>query len=105
VRILETLARVELSQGLPLDALIEETASRMPRDATVIAILPGGSPEVALALSNLRRRGFAVTVILNMYESEAFADASAPFLAERIGTQQLRDEASIAEICRTLVLR
>jgi len=33
VRILETLARVELTDGLPLADLIGETASRMPRDA------------------------------------------------------------------------
>ena len=88
MRILETLARVELTDGLPLPALIEEAASRMPRDATVIAILPPGSTESAIALGNLRRRGFAVTAILNMYEDYDFADAAAPFWprASRRGT-------------------
>ncbi len=105
VRILETLARVELTDGLPLPALIEETASRMPRDATVIAILPGSSQESAIALGNLKRRGFAVTAILNLYETYDFADAAAPYLAERIEVRHLRDEASVAEICRGLALR
>ena len=105
VRILETLARVELTDGLTLTQLIEETASRMPRDATVIAILPGGSEESALALGMLRRRGFAVTAILNLFETYRFADAAAPYLAERIEVRQLRDEQSIVEICRSFALR
>src|SRR5688572_19724228 len=105
MRILETLARVELTDGLTLPQLIEETASRMPRDATVIAILPGSSQESALALGMLRRRGFAVTAILNLFETDDFADAAAPFLAERIEVRQLRDERSIVEICRRFALR
>src|SRR6478736_2173907 len=100
VQILETLARMELTDGLPLPALIEEAASRMPRDATVIAILPPGSTESAIALGNLRRRGFAVTALLNMHDEWDFAIASAPFLAEGIETRQLKDETSIMEICR-----
>ena len=105
VRILETLARVELTDGLPLPALIDEAASRIPRDATVIAILPPGSTESAMALGNLRRRGFAVTALLNMYEDWDFAIAAAPFLAEGIDTRHLKDEASIMEICRSFALR
>jgi uncharacterized protein (DUF58 family) len=104
-RILESLARLELTDGLPLPALIEEAASRLPRDATVIAILPPGSVESAIALGNLRRRGFAVTAILNLYEESDFADAASPFLAERIEVRHLKDEASIMEICRGYALR
>ena len=37
MRILETLARVELTDGLTLAQLITETGSRLPRDATVVA--------------------------------------------------------------------
>jgi hypothetical protein len=77
----------------------------MPRDATVIAILPPGSVESAIALGNLRRRGFAVTAILNLYEESDFADAASPFLAERIEVRHLKDEASIMEICRGYALR
>jgi uncharacterized protein (DUF58 family) len=105
LRILETLARVELTDGLSLPQLIEESASRMPRDATVIAILPGGSIESAFALGSLKRRGFAVTVILNLFETHDFADAAAPYLAEGIEVRHLRDEMSIVEICRGFALR
>jgi hypothetical protein len=105
VRILETLARVELTDGLPLPALIDEAASRLPRDATVIAILPPGSTESAVALGNLRRRGFAVTVLVNMFEEHEFADAAGPLLAERLDVRHLKDESSIMEICRSFSLR
>jgi len=105
MRILATLARVELTDGLPLPALVEETASRMPRDATVIAILPGSSQESAIALGYLKRRGFAVTVILNLFETYDFADAAAPYMAEGIEVRHLRDEMSIVEICRSYALR
>jgi uncharacterized repeat protein (TIGR01451 family) len=105
LRILETLARVELTDGLTLPQLIEESASRMPRDATVIAILPGSSQESAITLGSLKRRGFAVTVILNLFETYDFADAAAPYLAEGIEVRHLRDEMSIVEICRSFALR
>ena len=38
-RIQETLARVELTDGLTLPQLIVEAGARLPRDATVLAIL------------------------------------------------------------------
>ena len=104
-RILESLARLEMTDGLPLPALIEETASRMPRDATVIAIVPPGSQNAALALGNLKRRGFAVTAILNLYEDYDYAQLAGPFLAEGLETRHLKDEQSILEICRGYALR
>jgi hypothetical protein len=39
-------------------------APRIPRDATLIAILPRVPVESAVALGTLRRQGFAVTAIL-----------------------------------------
>jgi uncharacterized protein (DUF58 family) len=104
-RILETLARVELTDGLPLPALIEEAGSRLPRDATVIAILPPGNTESAIALGNLRRRGFAVTALVNLHDEWDFAQAAGPLLAENIDVRHLKDEASIVEICRSFALR
>ena len=105
MRILETLARVELTDGLPLPALIEEVRSRLPRDATVIAILPPGSMESAVALGNLRRGGFAVTALLNMHDEWDFGEAAGPLLAEGIDVRHLKDESSIIEICRSFALR
>jgi hypothetical protein len=104
-RILETLARVELTDGLNLPQLIAESASRMPRDATVIALLPAVGAEAAAALSNLRRRGFAVAAILNLFDEFDFAQASGPLLTDGIETHHLKDEASIPAICRQFLLR
>ena len=103
--ILETLARMELTDGLPLPALIEEAASRMPRDATVVAILPRGDEVSAIALANLRRRGLAVTVVLNFHDDYEYSVAAGYFQSEGIETRHLRDEASIVEICRQYALR
>jgi uncharacterized protein (DUF58 family) len=105
IQILETLARVELTDGLTLPQLIGETASRMPRDASVIVILPQVTPEFAIALGNLRHQGYAVTAILNIYEEFDFAQASGPLLAIGIPTLQLRDEPGISAVCRKFMLR
>jgi uncharacterized protein (DUF58 family) len=105
MRILETLARVELTDGLTLPQLILETSSRLPRDATVIAILPQVTSDDAIALGNLRRNGYAITAILNVYEELDFAEAAGPLLAQGIDAQHLRDEDAIIHVCRQFVLR
>ncbi len=100
MRILETLARVELTDGLSFADLILETASRLPHDATVLAVLSSVTTETAVALGNLRRRGLAVSAILNVYDEDDFAQAAGQLLAEGIGSHQLRDPAGIAAVCR-----
>lgn len=103
MRILETLARVEPTDGLNLAQLVTETASRLPRDATVVAILTGVTVETATALGSLRRRGFAVTAILNMFEEREFAEAAGKLLEERIDSRHLKDETAVGTICRAFV--
>jgi uncharacterized protein (DUF58 family) len=105
MRILESLARAELTDGLTLTQLIGETQSRLPRDASVIVIMPHVDEEKAIALANLRRSGYAVTVVLNMYDEYDFAEASGPLVAAGIGTQHLKNEASVITVCRKFVLR
>jgi uncharacterized protein (DUF58 family) len=105
IRILQTLARLELTDGLPLSQLIQECEGRMPRDATVIAIVPAVTLDTVLTLASLKKRGFAVTAVLNLYDDIDFADASIPLIAAGIDTRHLRDEAAIATICRQFVLR
>jgi uncharacterized repeat protein (TIGR01451 family) len=104
-RILQTLARVELTDGLTLSQLIVETASRLPRDATVVAILSEASAETALALGNLRRRGHAVVAILIIFGEEQQDAAAGRLLAEGIEVRSVHDEASLAAVCAQQVLR
>jgi len=100
LRILETLARVELTDGLSFRQLIAETACRLPRDATVIAVLPSLSAEIAAALGDLRRRGMAVAAVLNLYDEDDFVRAAGRLLAEGIGACHLRDREAVVTVCR-----
>ena len=100
-RLRKALARVELTDGLHFDALVSETACRMPRDATVIAILQEVTERYAVALGNLRRQGYAVTAILNIHEMYDFAVASKHLLTEGISTHHLAEEAAISSIARS----
>lgn len=103
--ILEVLARLEKSDGLPFPQLVQEAASRMPHSATVIVLLTTVTVEAALALGNLRRRGLAVTAFVNVYDEMDFARIAGPLVAERIEVRQLRDRAGISRMCQRLLLR
>jgi uncharacterized protein (DUF58 family) len=63
-KIRETLARLELTDGMTFAQLILEMGQRMPKDATVIAVLPRVPVETSVALGQLRRQGFAVSAVL-----------------------------------------
>lgn len=111
-RILQTLARLELTDGFPFPELLAESSSRLSRDATVLAILTVVTEEAALALGNLRRNGFAVTAILVMFgdPSEYFDWAEPPewagrLLAEGITFRRVDDEASLSRLCAERILR
>jgi uncharacterized protein (DUF58 family) len=103
--ILQTLARVEKTDGMLFSQLVTESAAQLPMSASVIAILTRVTPEMAIALGNLRRRGMAVTAIINVFEDYHFADLSAPLLAERIETRHLKDRVAIPRICFNCVVR
>jgi hypothetical protein len=103
--ILQTLARVEKTDGLTFSQLLSEAGSQLPQSATVVAMLTRVTPETAIALGNLRRRGMAVTAIINVYDDHRFAELSAPLLSERVETRQLKDRAAIPRVCMNCVLR
>ncbi len=105
VRILEALARLELTDGLALADLVHETASRLPRDATVVVVLSSITPQAAVALGNLRRRGFAVTALVNAYHIHEFQRIAGPLAAEGIPARHFKDQADIAGLCQEYVLR
>ena len=99
-RILESLARVELTDGLRFTDLILEVASRLPRDATVVVVLPDVSPEVAIAVGSLKRRGFAVTAVLVMYDDEDhYADCVGRLLAVGVDVRHVENEQMLSALC------
>jgi uncharacterized protein (DUF58 family) len=100
-RVRELLARVELTGGLTFSQLVGEALPRLPRDATVIAVLPQVSVETALTLGTLRRRGFAVTAVLVLLENDKLELAQARLLAEGVrDLLHVHDEAELPELCR-----
>ena len=105
MRIMDTLARIELTDGLSFAQLVVETAGRLPRDATVVALLSSPTIETAVALGELRRKGLAVTAILNLYEDGDFERASAQLSAEGIEARHLKKAENLPNLCREYVYR
>jgi uncharacterized repeat protein (TIGR01451 family) len=105
-RIRETLARVELTDGLTFAQLILEMEGRLPRDATVVAILPEVSVETALSLGNLHRQGYAVSAVLILIDDEHFEEAYGRLMAEGVrDIRHLKDEEELPTLCQQEVLR
>jgi uncharacterized repeat protein (TIGR01451 family) len=99
-RIRETLARIELTDGFTFAQLVEETMPRVPRDATLLAVLPDVAVETALTLGNLRRRGFAVTVVLIQCDVHQLERCYGRLLAEGVrDVRHLANEAGLPELC------
>jgi uncharacterized protein (DUF58 family) len=103
--ILDTLGRVEKTDGLSFPQLVYETGSRLTRSATVVAILTAVTPATAVALGALRRRGLAVSAIINVYDEYDYARLAGPLIAEQIDVRQLRDRAAIPYVCLKTVAR
>jgi uncharacterized repeat protein (TIGR01451 family) len=99
-RILESLARLELTDGLDIAHLIAETQCRLPRDATVIAIVGDASEQTALALGILRRQGYAVTAVLIILDEEQEAIAHGKLRSQNIEVRHVRDELTLTALCQ-----
>ncbi len=105
-RIRETLGRVELTDGLTFAQLILEMEGRLPRDATVVAILPEVSVETALTLGNLHRQGYAVSAVLILIDGDHFEQAYGRLMAEGVrDIRHLKDEEELPTLCQQEVLR
>jgi uncharacterized protein (DUF58 family) len=105
-RIREVLARVELTDGLTFPQLVLEVSPRLPRDASVIAVLPAVPSEAALALGQLRRQGFAVSAILVMLGENELADGYGRLAAEGIrDVRPLPSESALPDLCNSQVNR
>lgn len=105
-RIRELLARVELSDGLRFAQFVLEITPRLPRDATVICILPDVTIETAVTLNNLLRQGFAVSVVTVMLDDDKFEKAYGRLLAEGIrDVRHINSEQALAHLCSSTMHR
>lgn len=98
-QIREVMARVELSDGLTFDRLMVEAEHRLPRDATVVAILAKVTPEAAISLGRLRRQGFAVSVVLLAFDEIERIDGAGPLIAQGLAVRALSDEEELYRFC------
>jgi CheY-like chemotaxis protein len=98
-RVRESLARLEFTDGFDFAHLALEMAARIPRDATVVAILPRVPVDSAIALGTLRRQGFAVTAILIGLDEEGKLEAHGRLLAQTIrDIRYVNNEDELAQL-------
>jgi uncharacterized protein (DUF58 family) len=111
MRLLETLARLEPTSGLEFSALVAEAAVQIPRDATVVAVVSRVTPEMALALGDLVRRGFLVTVIVVIFGADMLPDWAKPpewaeiLLAQNINFHMINSEDGVTNLCAQSIVR
>jgi hypothetical protein len=119
-RIRESLARLELTDGLSFSELVSEAASRKPRDATIDAVLGDVTTETAISLGNMRRNGFAVYAIVvlqgrdnslgsadgtRFLDSDGMIDKIGRLIAEGINVRHIDNEAAISDLCSEQLIR
>lgn len=108
--ILETLARLEQTDGMDFSDMVREIDSRIPRDATVVAVLRKVTPSIAAALGALAKRGFLVTTIIVAFGVELPDWARAPEWAEMLLTQGIdfhlvNSEEAISNLCAQAIVK
>jgi len=99
-----TLARLERTDGLRFEDLLMETQNRLSRQLSVLVFVQQVDDSMALALGLLRRRGFAVSAIVNQHEKDGLQDSAARLVAYHIPVFALPDEAAIPIVCRDMLL-
>lgn len=110
-KILAALARLEPTDGLDFAAMIHESAHSLSRDTTVVAVIGNVTPEIAVALGNVARRGLLVTAIVVSMEMEAVPDWARPpewagmLLAQGIDFRVVNSEEAIGNLCAEAIIR
>jgi uncharacterized protein (DUF58 family) len=110
-QILEALARLEPTNGLRFDEMVEEVIPRIRRDATVVPVLRKVTPAIASALGKLVQHGFVVTAIITLFEEFATPDWAKPpewaelLLAQGVQFRVVTTEESISSLCAEALVR
>jgi hypothetical protein len=110
-RILAALARLEHTDGLDFAAMIHEAAQDISRDTTVVAVLGAVTPQIAIALGDVARRGLLVTAIVVSMEMEAVPDWARPpdwaemLLAQGIDFRVVNSEEAVGSLCAEAIIR
>ena len=98
------LARLERTDGLRLDELILETQSRLPKMLSLIVVVQRVDEVGLLALEMMRRRGYALTILLNCHR-EDYLEHAGRLVAARLTVVPLHDEESIGVFLKQQAMR
>jgi uncharacterized protein (DUF58 family) len=110
-QILETLARLEPTDGLDFAETLATIGSKIPRDATIIPVLRRVTPAMAIALGELVRRGFLVTAVVVAFDEESVPDWAQPpewaalLLAHGIDFRMVNSEEAVMNLCAQALVR
>jgi uncharacterized protein (DUF58 family) len=110
-QILETLARLEFTDGLEFSEMLATAASQISRDATVVPVLRQVSPATAVALGGLVRQGFIVTAVVVVFGSELVPDWAQPpewaglLLAQGVDFRMVNSEEAVMNLCAEAIVR
>ncbi len=105
LRILQTLARLELSDGLPLHGLLLDEARRFARDMALAVVAPRVEPELAQCLVRLHTAGFPVQVFLAAPSTKELDEANMLLINKNIWVHRLRNEEDVSDLSRKGVPR
>lgn len=98
--ILDALARLELSDGQPLERMLVDEAPGLPRDLALIVITPALAGSLAQTLVGLKFWGFDVTVML--LRNDGDWESIGPVLrAQNVQVMHVRDREDLHDIAVT----
>ena len=109
-QILETLARLDHTDGLEFSEMLAATVSRIPRDATVVPVLRQVTPDIALALGELVKRGFLVTAVIVSIDWDIPEWSRPPewaglLLEQGIDFRLVNSEEALTALCAETIVR
>lgn len=96
-RIVESLARVLLTNGLTLEQVILAESMRLPRDAALLPVVPDVSETLALTLASMKDTGFNVTVFL-IHNAAGYQRAAGLLAAHHIDTLHIEHERNLHDL-------
>lgn len=99
------LARLELSDGLSIAETVVGAQQRLAHDTTLIVITQKCDRPTAAMLIGMRRRGWAVAVVINTADINDFAASAGPLQADGIETVHLIDDRQLPHATRRISSR
>jgi len=99
------LARLELSDGLSIAETVVNAQQRLAHDTTLIVVTQKCDRQTAAMLIGMRRRGWAVAVVINTADINDFAASAGPLQADGIETIHLVDDTQLPHATRRISSR